>query len=129
MPSDAQNIAEPYLDAIIVGGGLVGLGLAAALGGAGLKIAVIDRETPATVLEPVFDGRTSAISQGSRRILEGIGVWSKIGAEAEPILDIRVSEGASLLFIHFDHHEVATAVGAEPLGHIVENRKIGRAHV
>jgi 2-octaprenyl-6-methoxyphenol hydroxylase len=126
-PIPGQNIAEPYLDVLIVGGGLVGLGLAAALGGAGLHVAVIDREKPATVLEPVFDGRTSAIAQGSRRILEATGVWSKIASEAEPILDIRVSEGSSLLFIHFDHHEVAKASGAEPLGHIVENRIIRKA--
>lgn len=127
MPIDAENVVEPYLDVLIVGGGLVGLGLAAALGGAGLHVAVIDRETPSTVLEPVFDGRTSAIAQGSRRILEGIGVWPKAAADAEPILDIRVSEGDSLLFIHFDHHEVADAHGAEPLGHIVENRVIRKA--
>lgn len=127
MPTPVQNLAEPYLDALIVGGGLVGLGLAAALGGAGLHVAVIDREKPATVLDPVFDGRTSAIAQGSRRILEAIGVWSRMAHEAEPILDIRVSEGASLMFIHFDHHEVAIATGADPLGHIVENRIIRKA--
>jgi 2-octaprenyl-6-methoxyphenol hydroxylase len=127
LSNPCQNLSEPYLDAVIVGGGLVGLGVAAALGGAGLHVAVIDREKPATVLDPVFDGRTSAISQGSRRILEAIGVWSKVADEAEPILDIRVSEGASLLFIHFDHHEVATATGAEPLGHIVENRIIRKS--
>jgi 2-octaprenyl-6-methoxyphenol hydroxylase len=127
MAETAQNIGEPYLDVLIVGGGLVGLGLAAALGGAGVRVAVIDRETPSTVLDPVFDGRTSAIAQGSRRILEGIGVWQKAAADAEPILDIRVSESASLLFIHFDHQEVADARGAEPLGHIVENRIIRKA--
>jgi 2-octaprenyl-6-methoxyphenol hydroxylase len=127
MPIDTETSSEPYLDALIVGGGLVGLGVAAALGGAGLRVAVIDRERPATVLEPVFDGRTSAIAQGSRRILEGIGVWPKAATEAEPILDIRVSESASLLFIHFDHREVANARGAEPLGHIVENRVIRKA--
>jgi 2-octaprenyl-6-methoxyphenol hydroxylase len=127
MAADDLNRTEPYLDVLIVGGGLVGLGLATALGSAGLHVAVIDRERPATVLEPVFDGRTSAIAQGSRRILEGIGVWPKAAPDAEPILDIRVSEGASLLFIHFDHREVANARGAEPLGHIVENRVIRKA--
>jgi 2-octaprenyl-6-methoxyphenol hydroxylase len=127
LPIPAENVAEPYLDILIVGGGLVGLGLAAALGGAGLHVAVIDRERPATVLEPTFDGRTSAIAQGSRRILDGIGVWPRVASEGEPILDIRVSEGASLLFIHFDHREVAKASGAEPLGHIVENRIVRKA--
>jgi 2-octaprenyl-6-methoxyphenol hydroxylase len=123
----SPDTAEPLLDAVIVGGGLVGLGLAAALGGAGLKVAVVDRERPAAVLDPVFDGRVSAIAQGSRRILEAIGVWQKVAAEAEPILDIRVSEASSLLFIHFDHREVADAGGAEPMGHIVENRVIRKA--
>ncbi|HTI86711.1 MAG TPA: UbiH/UbiF/VisC/COQ6 family ubiquinone biosynthesis hydroxylase [Alphaproteobacteria bacterium] len=127
MTKPLPESAEPLLDALIVGGGLVGLGLAAALGGAGLKVAVVDRERPATVLNPVFDGRVSAIAQGSRRILEAIGVWPKLAAEAEPILDIRVSEGSSLLFIHFDHREVADERGAEPLGHIVENRMIRKA--
>ncbi|MGE5539976.1 MAG: UbiH/UbiF/VisC/COQ6 family ubiquinone biosynthesis hydroxylase [Gemmatimonas sp.] len=127
MSAGASETAEPFLDAIIVGGGLVGLGLAAALGGAGMKIAVIDRETPATVLDPVFDGRTSAIAQGSRRILEATGIWARVAPEAEPILDIRVSEDRSLLFIHFDHREVADAHGAEPMGHIVENRVIRKA--
>src|SRR5512146_2217416 len=126
-PNARPGDSEPYLDAIIVGGGLVGLGLAAALGGAGLKVAAIDREQPATVLDPVFDGRVSAIARTSRRILESVGVWRKVAADAEPILDIRVSESDSLLFIHFDHREVADASGAEPMGHIVENRIIRKA--
>lgn len=130
-PNAGRNSSEPYLDAIVVGGGLVGLGLAAALGGAGLKVAAIDREQPATVLDPVFDGRVSAIARTSRRILESIGVWRTMAADAEPILDIRVSESDSLLFIHFDHREVADKMakvgGAEPMGHIVENRIIRKA--
>jgi len=105
-------------DVLIVGGGMVGLSLAAALGGAGLDVAVIDREDPGAAVAAAYDGRASAISFGSRRVLETAGVWRGMADAAEPILDIRVSDGASPLFLHFDHLEV----GEEPLGHIVENR-------
>ncbi len=105
-------------EAIIVGGGLVGLSLAAAFAGAGIDTLVVDREPPATVLDPAFDGRASAIAYGSRRILEGIGLWPLVADEAAPICDIRVVDGGSPLFLHYDHREV----GDQPLGHIVENR-------
>jgi len=45
-----------------------------------------------------------------------------MAGDAEPILDIRVSDGDAPLFLHYDHREV----GEEPLGHIVENRAIRR---
>lgn len=110
-------------DVLIVGGGMVGLSLAASLGGAGLAVAVVDREDPGGALAAAYDGRAAAIAYGSRRVLEAAGVWKGMAGDAEPILDIRVSDGASPLFLHFDHHEV----GEEPLGHIVENRATRRA--
>jgi 2-octaprenyl-6-methoxyphenol hydroxylase len=108
---------------VIVGGGLVGLSLATACAGAGLDVAVIDREEPARLVDAAFDGRTSAIAFGSQRILAGIGLWDDIAPEAEPIREIRVADGDSPLFLHYDHAEI----GPDPLGHIVENRVLRRA--
>lgn len=110
-------------DVVVVGGGLVGLSLAAALGQSGLAVAVVDREPPATAAADPFDGRGSAIAWGSAQVLRGLGLWPMLASAAAPILDIRVSDGASLLFLHYDHR----AVGAEPLGYIIENRFIRRA--
>jgi 2-octaprenyl-6-methoxyphenol hydroxylase len=110
-------------DLVIVGGGLVGLTLAAACAGAGLDVAVIDREEPARMVDAAFDGRTSAIALGSQRILAGIGLWHHIAREAEPIREIRVADGDSPLFLHYDHAEI----GPDPLGYIVENRVLRRA--
>ncbi len=112
-----------HVDVLIVGGGLVGGTLACALGEAGLTVAVIEIGDPNEALAAGFDGRASAVALSSRRLLEGIGVWSKMEGEASPILDIRVTEGKSRLFLHYDHREV----GDEPLGHMVENRFIRRA--
>ena len=105
-------------DVIIAGGGLVGMSLGVALAGAGLDVAVIDAETPEAMRAKGFDGRVSSIALGSKRVLDGIGVWPGMAAAAEPILEIRVSDGDAPLFLHYDHREV----GPDPLGHIVENR-------
>ncbi len=110
-------------DVVVVGGGLVGLSLGHALASAGIEVAVVDREEPAIAANDAYDGRAFAISYGSRRILEGLGLWHEMAPDAAPILDIRVTDGPSLLFLHYDHREV----GDEPLGHIVESRFVRRA--
>ena len=109
-------------DVIILGGGLVGASLAIALGQAGLRCALIDRDTPADQRQDAFDGRGSAVSLASKRVLAGLGIWDAI-EEKGPILDIRVSDGPSRLFLHYDHR----TVGDEPMGWIIENRFLRRA--
>ncbi len=124
MTSNSGRTSETIpVDALVVGGGLVGGTLACALAEAGLSVAVVEIGDPKEALAAGFDGRASAVALSSRRLLEGIGVWNKMESEAAPILDIRVSEGESRLFLHYDHREV----GDEPLGHMVENRFIRRA--
>lgn len=110
-------------DVLIVGGGMAGQTLAVALGGAGLDVAVVDREPPAQTRTLARDGRTSAIAFGAMRALDGIGIWTHLAAEAEPILEIRVSDRDSPLFLHYDHRDL----GRDPLGFIVENVAIRRA--
>jgi len=117
------HVGSDRFDVVVVGAGMVGGSLATALARAGLSVAVVDRESPATLTDAAFDGRTSAIAHGSMRILDGGGIWPSLAPAAEPILDIRVSDGASPLFLHYDH----TEVGEAPLGYIVENRLLRRA--
>ncbi|GAB4576417.1 MAG: UbiH/UbiF/VisC/COQ6 family ubiquinone biosynthesis hydroxylase [Rhodothalassiaceae bacterium] len=105
-------------DIAIVGGGMVGLTAAAGLASQGFEVVVIDREAPEKVTDKGFDGRCSAIAAASRRLLEALGIWQHLAGEAGPIEEIRVSDGPSRLFLHFDRR----MLGAEPLGHMVENR-------
>jgi len=109
---------------VIAGGGLNGMLLAVACAGAGLATIVIDRQDPAAMTGDRFDGRTSAIAYGSRLVFDGIGLWSAIADEAEPILEIRVADDDSPLFLHYDHRDLG---GNAPLGYIVENRVLRRA--
>ena len=118
-----RGMAGERFDVAVIGGGPVGALLALALAGAGLGVALLDRAAPAEAEEEGFDGRATAVALGSQRILAGLGVWQELAPAAGPILDIRVSDGRSHLFLHYDHR----SVGDEPLGYIVENRHLRRA--
>lgn len=120
-PSRAGGELTP--DVAIVGGGLVGGTLACALAEVGLSSVVVEAGHVTGALDAGFDGRASAISLTSRRLLEAIGLWPDMAGEATPMRHIRVTEGASPLFLHYDHRDV----GSEPFGHMVENRHYRRA--
>lgn len=110
-------------DLLIVGAGPVGLGIACALANRGLSVILMDARDPAAGLDAAFDGRASAIAAGSVPILEDAGVWSALAGDAEPIHEIRVSDGDSRMFLHFHRAEL----GRGPLGYMVENRFLRRA--
>jgi len=112
------------VELLIAGGGLIGLLLGVACAGGGLTVAIVDRQDPEAMLGEGFDGRSSAIAYGSRRVLDALGLWPEIAAEAEPILEIRVADDDSPLFLHYDHRELETGT---PLGYVVENRVLRRA--
>ncbi|HTW52805.1 MAG TPA: UbiH/UbiF/VisC/COQ6 family ubiquinone biosynthesis hydroxylase [Stellaceae bacterium] len=112
------------VELLIVGGGLNGMLLGIACADAGLEVAVVDRQDPATMVGDQFDGRTSAIAYGSKLVLDGVGLWSLVAPEAEPIREIRVADDNSPFFLHYDHKELG---GDAPLGYIVENRLLRRA--
>ena len=110
-------------DLVVLGGGLTGLALADAVGGAGFEVAVVERAPLAALTAAPYDGRVTAVAAGSRRLLETVGVWRHLDGRAQPILDIVVREGFSPVSVRYDHREI----GTEPLGHIVENRHLREA--
>jgi len=116
-------IEQIRADVVIAGGGLVGFGLGIALARAGIETVVLDSEDPPRMKSAGFDGRVCSIAYGTKRVLDGIGVWTGMAAKAEPILEIRVSDKDAPFFLHYDHREVGDA----PLGWIVENRVIRTA--
>jgi len=111
-----------HTEVAIVGGGLAGLTLGIALARHGVDTVLIDREDPAKALAAGFDGRVSAIALASQRMLAAIGLWRHV-AEAQPMWDIRVSDGDSALFVHYDH----STLGEDPFGWLVENRLLRQA--
>jgi 2-octaprenyl-6-methoxyphenol hydroxylase len=110
-------------DVIIIGGGLVGGTLSVALAQHGFSVAVIDQVPIKELLKPEGDGRTTAVSFGSKLIFDSLGIWDFVEDSAEPILDICVFEQDSPWAIHYDHKEL----GHQPMGYIVENRILRQA--
>jgi 2-octaprenyl-6-methoxyphenol hydroxylase len=110
---------------VIGGGSFAGLALARALAvslGPELRIAVVDRAVPAADAAPKSDGRAVALSAGSRRLLEAIGVWQEIAAEAEPIRDIDITDTSLDAAIRpVILHYTNTLDGDEPASFVVES--------
>ena len=101
---------------IIVGSGLVGMTLALMLSKLRHKVIILDKNSKKKLLE-LKDSRTSAISQGSSRILKDISIWNKIKEKAQPINEINVSEGINTNELNFK----SKSVNEGPLGYIVDN--------
>jgi 2-octaprenyl-6-methoxyphenol hydroxylase len=110
-------------DVLIVGGGLVGMTAALALAKGGLTSTVIDAQKLERTLAPSFDGRASAIASASAQMFKAIDLWPQLADHAQPITDIRVTDGDAPLFLHFD----GRVVSDEPLGFMFENRRLRKA--
>jgi 2-octaprenyl-6-methoxyphenol hydroxylase len=108
-------------DVIIFGGGLVGLALASALDSSGLSAIVVDPADPAPRGSASFDGRTSAVSSSSMRMLQTIGVADHVAEPGCPIRRIAVADGLQPGGLHFDPDD------DEPLGFMHENRHLRAA--
>jgi 2-octaprenyl-6-methoxyphenol hydroxylase len=131
---------------IVVGGGLVGLTLAIACAEGGICTIVVEAESVEALTSTAYDGRSAAIAYGSQQVLTAIGAWDAIAPQAEPILDIRVTDGGWHLkgaghgHVHYSHLDLLDRKpaaqpsdpdivmacepepAAAPFGYIVENR-------
>lgn len=116
---------KPY-DVIVVGGGLAGLTMTALLAERGAQVLCLDRDAPQTQLKSNFDGRTTAISWGSRKVMRAAGVWKGLESEVCAIETIHILDGAAndrSLPLTFESREV----GNRAFGWIVENRLLRHA--
>ncbi len=102
---------------------MVGASLALALAATARRVLLIEAHVPDSNAQPSFDDRTTALGNGSRRVLETLGVWPHLAAHAAQVTEIRVSDaghaGAARL--------QAAEQGLEALGYVVPNRQLGLA--
>jgi 2-octaprenyl-6-methoxyphenol hydroxylase len=100
---------ESEAELIVVGGGLVGLTLAIACAEGGIRTIVVEAESADALSGKAYDGRSSAIAYGSQQVLAAIGAWDRLAPDAQPIFDIRVTDGGwqvkgeSHGFVHYSH--------------------------
>jgi 2-polyprenylphenol 6-hydroxylase len=118
-------------DVVIVGAGLVGLALAAALARGGLKVTIADRGNVAATDVPCdnghdgWDQRVYAISPGSASFLRSLGAWQILPVDriaAIEAMDVRGDAGGRIEFSAYE-------MGERALAWIVENRALNAALV
>jgi 2-octaprenyl-6-methoxyphenol hydroxylase len=109
------------VDVLIAGGGHVGLALALALRRAAprLSVTLVDADASAPGRH---DGRASAIAAAGRHLLEGLGVWDEIAADAQPInemiiTDSRTRDAVRPVFLTF----AGASADRGPFAHMVMN--------
>jgi 2-octaprenyl-6-methoxyphenol hydroxylase len=115
--------SDQRIGIVIAGGGFAGLSLAIALRqGLGPSTAIM-------VADPTLgkghdgDERASAIVAAARRLFETLGVWQSAADEAQPILDMavtdsRVEDAVRPVFLTF----AGDVEPGEPFAHMIENR-------
>jgi len=111
---------------IVIGGGaFAGLALALALRqGLGADIPVIVAD-PALAVRPSRDPRATAIVAACRRLFEALGVWGEVADNAQPILDMvvtdsKLEDATRPVFLTF----AGDVAPGEPFAHMVENRHL-----
>jgi 2-octaprenyl-6-methoxyphenol hydroxylase len=123
-----QSAERDQADVVIGGAGFAGLALAIALRqGLGPDFTVVVAD-PGLGEAPREDARASAIAAGARRLFETIGVWDAAAAEAQPILDMvvtdsRLGDAVKPVFLTF----AGEVEPGEPFAHMIENRPLVEA--
>lgn len=109
-------------DVIVVGGGLVGTSLAAALARADVSVALVDPKGPVPLVDDdTWDTRVYAVSPGSAAFLEGCGAWPRLPrSRISRIESMRVFGDAPAARLEFSAYDA----GLPELAFIVENRRL-----
>jgi 2-polyprenyl-6-methoxyphenol 4-hydroxylase len=118
---------KQQFDVVIVGGGMAGASLALLLQkqiAQGLKVALVDAQavTPVNLQQPSFDARTTALSLGTKRILDKLELWQDLQPNACAIEHIQVSQQKQFgrVRLHAEDSQV------EAMGYVLENRALGQ---
>jgi len=115
-----MTTANERYDLVIVGAGMVGATLAAALAGSALRVALLEGCAPQDIgADDPVELRVSAITRASQQIFTRVDAWAGMTARrVSPFREMYVWDDGGA--IHFDSADV----GEDALGHIVENRVV-----
>jgi 2-octaprenyl-6-methoxyphenol hydroxylase len=126
--------ADLSADIIVVGGGMAGATLALALRSGGLEPVLVERAPMSDQWDETFDGRASAVAFSAFRQWRTLGLGARLEPHVQRIEQILVTDGRSPgasspgapspFALRFDSAEIADRADGEPLGYMLENRRI-----
>ncbi len=111
-------------DIVVAGAGPVGLAFAASLAGIGLRIALVDPQPAASLADPADDGREIALTDRSVGMLQDLGAWARLPADAvAPLRRMQVLNGPSRYAMQFG----ASTAADGPVARFAPNHWLRRA--
>lgn len=125
MLANLQELSDKsQVDVTIVGAGMVGASAAIGLRQLGLKVILVDSfgfESAVPNYTPSYDARSTALSWGTRDILNNLGVWSSVEQKACPITEVHVSEKSRFGTTHIKAEDYQQSA----VGYVVPNQWLG----
>ena len=116
-----QLNTEKNYDVIIVGAGPAGLSFACSLIDLNLNVLVVEKSTQKSISNPRPDGRETALTHNSLKILQKLGVWDLIDkTSVSPLKEAKVFDGDSDSLLNF----AAKKSSFDALGYLVPNHLI-----
>ena len=116
-----QLKTEKEYDVIIVGAGPAGLSFACSLIDLNLKVLVVDKSNKESISNPKHDGRETALTHNSLKIMQKLGVWDLIDqTSVSPLKEAKVFDGDSDSLLNF----AAKKTAIDALGYLVPNHLI-----
>jgi len=108
-------MVENMHDVVVVGAGPAGLAMALGLAGRGISTALV------TGPDRAVDHRTTALLDGSVKILEGFGLWERLAPKAAPLRDMRIADATRRLVRAPEVTFRAAEIGLDAFGYNIEN--------
>ena len=116
-----QKNTEKVFDVVIIGAGPAGLSFACSLAGQNLDILVVEKSPISSINNPRPDGRETALTHNSLKILQKMGVWNLIDeSKVSPLREAKVFDGDSESLLNFDTKKSKI----DALGYLVPNNLI-----
>ena len=108
-------------DVIIVGAGPAGLSFACSLANQSQRVLIVEKSAHESISDPQPDGRETALTHNSLKILQKLGVWNLIDeSKVSPLREAKVFDGDSESLLNFQ----ANKTSIDALGYLVPNNLI-----
>lgn len=107
------------VDVVIVGAGMVGGVLACSLANTGLRVALVEQRALGDAVHAAGE-RSTALSWGSRQLLDAVGLWADLEGDAAPIERVHVSQQGHLGSVRLAAREHSI----DALGYVIKNSRL-----
>ena len=106
-----NNNSNNVYDVVIIGAGPAGLSFACSLANQNQKVLVVEKSPQISISDPKPDGRETALTHNSLKILQKLGVWNLIDEDkVSPLREAKVFDGDSESLLNFEANKTLSLI-------------------